>query len=189
MKVLLSFLLVLGLTLSTDGLYIQLKAELAQHLIAQSWAGSQHKPWPWADTWPVARLRYQDTDTYVLSGAHGSALAFGPGHVDGTALPGRPGTSVVAGHRDTHFRFLEGVSKDDELMFQTTDGEWHNYRVTEVDIVDTRQAEQLALSKDGRKLVLVTCYPFDAINPGGPWRFVVTAVPGSTSTPAPPFIE
>jgi len=24
-------------------------------------------------------------------------------------------------------------------------------------------------------LTLITCYPFDAVDPGGPWRYVVTA--------------
>ncbi len=183
MKALSPILLCAGLVFTTDGLYIQLKAQLAQYLIAESWADNQHKPWPWADTWPVARMRYKGVDTYVLAGAHGSALAFGPGHVDGTSLPGRPGTTVIAGHRDTHFEYLEDVQVEDVLGVQTTDGVWHEYRVTEIEIVDTREADRLAISRDSSLLVLVTCYPFNAISPGGPLRYVVTAVPGSESTP------
>ena len=56
--------------------YIAAKAELAQVLIGKAWqrtlAGEQAvKPWPWADTWPVARLimAERDVDLFVLAGA------------------------------------------------------------------------------------------------------------------------
>jgi sortase A len=184
MKILPIVLLCMGLVLLADGVYIQAKARLAQHLIAESWAEGQQKPWPWADTWPVARLRFKEVDSYVLAGAHGSALAFGPGHVDGTALPGKPGASVIAGHRDTHFGYLEDIQLDDKLAIQTIDSVWHEYRVISVEIIDTRKRDRFTLNTDRSLLVLITCYPFDAINPGGPLRYVVTATPGSDSTPA-----
>ncbi len=42
------------------------------------------------------------------------------------------------------------------------------------EVIDARQA-RLA-PDDGRPILsLVTCYPFDAIVPGGPLRYVVTA--------------
>ena len=45
-----------------EGLYIHCKAKLAQELIAHAWAASRAsgapvRPWPWADTYPIARLR------------------------------------------------------------------------------------------------------------------------------------
>jgi hypothetical protein len=60
--------------------------------------GETVKPWPWADTWPIARLSAprHGVDLFVLAGATGRTLAFGPGHVDGTARPGRPGCSHVS---------------------------------------------------------------------------------------------
>ena len=66
--------------------YIAAKAELAQYLMQRSWqqtlAGARAvKPWPWADTWPVARLTAADVDLFVLAGADGRALAFGPGQI------------------------------------------------------------------------------------------------------------
>jgi hypothetical protein len=55
-----ALLLVLGVWQLGEGLYIQAKAQLAQILVRSAWertlAGErQVKPWPWADTWPVAR--------------------------------------------------------------------------------------------------------------------------------------
>jgi sortase A len=48
------------------------------------------------------------------------------------------------------------------------------FRVRERAVVDSRTAV-LAGADDARALVLVTCYPFDALRPGGPLRFLVLA--------------
>ena len=74
------------------GAYIHAKASLAQALIRRAWGqssmkGGPQKPWPWADTTPVARLAapLYRIDLIVLDGGSGRTLAFGPGHVTGTA--------------------------------------------------------------------------------------------------------
>jgi hypothetical protein len=54
------------------------------------------------------------------------------------------------------------------------DGKLLLFTVTDVRVVDSRRT-RLALDGDEPRLTLVTCYPFDAIRPGGPLRFVVTA--------------
>ena len=96
----LSGLVVVALVAWGNTAFIHAKASLARTLVAGAWedrlagnSDSLARSWPWADTWPVARLRYGDVDTYVLAGAHGSALAFGPGLVDGTFLPGQSGAT------------------------------------------------------------------------------------------------
>ena len=40
----------------------------------------------------------------VVEGVTKKSLRKGPGHLAGSSMPGNPGNSVVAGHRDTHFR-------------------------------------------------------------------------------------
>ena len=112
---LLVLLLVLGggQQLAAAGL-IKAKAWLAPILIERAWetslnrSGSPVKPWPWADTWPVARLRApaQGVERLVLAGDSGNALAFGPGHTNASAQLGTAGLAVIGGHRDTHFAFL-----------------------------------------------------------------------------------
>lgn len=162
--------------------WILVKAQLAQWLIAQAWDASlmqpdqRIKPWPWADTHPIARLRMprEGVDLFVLEGAQGNSLAFGPGHLQGTALPGE-GTSVIGGHRDTHFRFLKDVSPGDELLMQTRAGRRLSYRIEQTRVVDTRQTPLHLEDFPGSGLVLVTCYPFDALDPNGPLRLVVWA--------------
>jgi sortase A len=179
---------VLGLLLAALGLWqlggaawIHGKAVLAQALLNRAWAGTLSgaavaRPWPWADTYPVARLEVPalGVEQIVLAGASGRSLAFGPGHLDGTAAPGAPGHSVLSGHRDTHFRFLRDMTPGTELRLQRSDGGWHRYWVTGSQVVDARQAR--FSTGDGRRaLTLVTCYPFDALEPGGPLRYLVFA--------------
>ena len=164
-----------------QGAYIPAKAWLAQELMQRAWErageGSQQPvPWPWADTWPVARLsaRAGEVDLIVLAGGSGRTMAFGPGHLSASSLPGQPGNSVIAGHRDTHFNFLQYVEIGESLVVETSAGRKHLYKVTNIDVVDSRRGS-LQLDTDESILSLVTCYPFEAINPGGPMRYVVTA--------------
>lgn len=161
--------------------WIHAKALLAQVLLGRAWAdtlaGAEAvKPWPWADTYPLARLLVPalGVEQIVLSGASGRTLAFGPAHLGGTAPPGAPGHSVLSGHRDTHFRFLRDLIPGTELRLQAADGGWSHYRVTGSAVVDAGEA-RLAPSDGRRVLTLVTCYPFDAVEPGGPLRYLVFA--------------
>jgi sortase A len=154
---------------------------VAQALVRHAWretlAGDgDTRPWPWADTRPVARLLVpgRDVDTFVLAGASGRTLAFGPGHLEGTPRPGEPGNAVVSGHRDTHFSFLRHLARGDEIVVEGPDGRRRRYAVAATRVVDRRDVWVVADAGDTR-LTLVTCYPFDAIRPGGPLRYVVIA--------------
>ena len=125
------------------------------------------KPWPWADTWPVARLSVPRLGErwIVLAGASGRTLAFGPGHMDGTALPGERGNVVLAGHRDTQFATLRATALGDELVVETPA---HGSSATGSTV--SKSSTSAAGGGDGRRrdgLTLVTCWPFGAIVPGG----------------------
>ena len=174
-------LLCLGFWQLGQGAYIPAKAWLAQELMQRAWsragAGNDRPaPWPWADTWPVARLSAKsgEVDLIVLSGGSGRTLAFGPGHLSASSLPGEPGNAVIAGHRDTHFSFLRDVEIGESLIVETIGGRKHLYKVVGIDIVDARRGS-LLLDTDQAVMSLVTCYPFDAREAGGPLRYVVTA--------------
>ena len=163
--------------------WIHSKAILAQILLERAWelrlAGASDditKPWPWADTKPIARLQVPDLgiDQIILSGASGRSLAFGPGHISGTALPGRAGHSIVSGHRDTHFTFLKNLAKDDKVNIQRDDGHTVSYRVTGRQVIDARKS-RFSEAPSKTVISLVTCYPFAAIRPNGSLRLVVFA--------------
>jgi sortase A len=170
-----------GLWQVGEGLWIHAKAELAQRLLTRAWAASRPggppvRPWPWADTWPVARLRVpaHGVDLVVLSGVSGRTLAFGPGHAPATASPGARGTTILTGHRDTHFRFLQRLAPGERVLLEAPGQAPVAYVVRESTVVDARRAA-IRMARDRPRLVLLTCYPFDAVRPGGPLRYAVLA--------------
>jgi sortase A len=170
-----------------DGGYIVAKAALGQALLERAWRASRAtgvavKPWPWADMHPVARLiaPAQHADVIVLAGATGRTLAWGPGQLDGSARPGDAGNTVFTAHRDTHFAFLAHLRRGDLLEVERLDGARVRFRVDATAIVDVAALE-LRARTDAPTLTLVTCYPFDAIAPNTPLRFVVSATRTSPS--------
>lgn len=165
------------------GLYLHAKAWLAQQLIEQAWQRNRSasqpvaRPWAWADTTAVARITFveQSRSLVVLAGDSGRTLAFGPGHRTGTPLPGGAGNSVISGHRDTHFRILERVARGQHVEVERLDGQRRVYRIASGRVVDSRSVG-VAADRGLDELTLITCWPFDAVVPGGPLRYVVTAI-------------
>ena len=174
-------ILLLGLSLMGQGSYIKLKASLAEWLIGYTWAGrpsgqAPAKPWPWADTRVVARLSVpgQGVERFVMQDASGESLAFGPGSMLTKQPPGGAGYSMIAGHRDTHFKFLSGLETGDVLDIDNFLGQRSQYRVTGARVLDVEQ-DELRIDPEDPGLMLVTCWPFDALLPGGPLRYLVMA--------------
>lgn len=162
------------------GLWIPFKAMLAQELLELAWAESRArqaevKPWPWADTWPVARLSFpgESGSVIVLQGAHGESLAFGPGWLSGSGSVSEP--VVIAGHRDTHFARLADLESGTLLQVEHRSGESVSYRVRRSRVVDSRRGMIDLTRLAPGTLMLVTCYPFDAVDAGGPLRYVIEA--------------
>lgn len=181
-------LLLTGAALGAQGGWIYGKAKLAQLLLEMSWRGAlagrgEVKPWPWADTHPIARLQLERDGSHiiVLAGASGRTMAFGPGHMDGTAMPGDRGNCVITAHRDTHFAPLRYAMPGDLLTLQRADGQTSRYEVKGVRIVS--KWDTSVMTQDERsRLTLITCYPFDAVMSGGPLRYVVMAEKVAAST-------
>ena len=108
----------------------------------------------------------------VQEGVEAGTLSWAAGHVTGTAYPGQPGNVVVAAHRDTLFRRLEGVRAGDAVRFVTPEGDYE-YAVTGVEVVAPSRTDVLR-PRAAREATLVTCYPFGFVGPA-PLRFVVRA--------------
>lgn len=163
------------------------KAYLAKWLIAEAWqqtliTGENTKPWPWADTWPVAKISFKNNKTfYVLAGGVGNSLAFGPGHLSNTALPGTSGASVIGGHRDTHFSILKNADENDTITVQNKEGNIANYTIDKSWVANSL-TQALTIDQNKNSLYLVTCYPFNGITAGGNKRFVVKADIADTIT-------
>jgi len=180
-RVIAFLILIVGLCFLVSGSWIQIKAVVAQALLERSWQqtlihGTPVQPWPWADHWPVAQLKFPKakSEFVVLSGDSGSSLAFAPGWNSKSAKPGEQGVTVISGHRDTHFKILKDTAIGDSIEIVTAQGETVNYQIKTIDVVDSRVAT-IKTEQPRQTLVLVTCYPFDSVMAGGPLRYVVTA--------------
>jgi sortase A len=123
---------------------------------------------------PVALLSVPrlGLSTLVLEGAEESELKLGPGHIPGTSLPGDGGNVGIAGHRDTFFRPLRHIRKDDTIQLATREQKYH-YQVVSTRIVAPEDVQVLN-PLEQETLTLVTCYPFEFVGPA-PKRFIVRA--------------
>ena len=123
---------------------------------------------------PLGRIEIPrlHVSTIIRAGSDARTLRLAVGYIPGTALPGEPGNMGLAGHRDTFFRRLRDIRRDDEIRVVTANGTF-TYRVERTRIVEP--TDVWVLDPTARPaLTLVTCYPFTYIG-SAPQRFVVRA--------------
>jgi sortase A len=108
----------------------------------------------------------------ISEGIKPRTLVRAAGHIPGTAFPDELGNVGIAGHRDTFFRKLSQIRKDD-LITMTTPGGSYRYSVEWTRVVMPSQVEVLEPSSSAM-LTLVTCYPFAYVG-SAPKRFIVRA--------------
>ena len=191
LRLLAAVIIIAGVCLTIRAAYMHAKAELAGVLIRRAWerslqSGQRRPPWPWADTYPIARLRIPrlDYDEIVLEGATARTLAFGPARLLSGPRLGEPGNLVIVGHRTSWFRRLEGVAAGDEIQIQWFDSRAgrvreRTYSVSAIQVEEPQGVTLLAPSSED-VLTLFTCYPFGP-TPDSPQRYAVRALPLASS--------
>jgi len=111
---------------------------------------------------PLGRISIPRLDKkFVFVGGTGiESLKKGPGHYDGTWLPGQKGTVGIAGHRTTYlapFRHIDKMRKRDRIVLTMPYGRF-TYRVESMQVVSpTRTTVLRSVGHD--RLVLTTCTP------------------------------
>lgn len=122
---------------------------------------------------PIAVLRIPKTrlEVPVFGDTSELSLNRGAGWISGTARPGENGNVGIAGHRDGFFRGLKDLSPGDEILLLTQQ-QTESFRVDNTEIVSPEDTS--VLKPAGRRLTLVTCYPFYYIG-RAPRRFIVEA--------------
>ena len=109
----------------------------------------------------------------VDEGINHKTLALSVGHIPSTALPGQSGNIGIAGHRDTFFRSLRHIEREDMITLTTLRGEFR-YRVVSIKVVGPSDLAVLDSDGESEILTLVTCYPFYYVG-SAPDRFIVRA--------------
>ncbi len=177
--------IILGIAMSigtwqfSQGKELYIQSWLAHSLLHTAWvrtqaSGHQAKPWPGAETWPLARLSipHLNIAQIILSHADEGLSAYALGHSNSSVLPGELGNSVLnILHHDTHFDFLKQLRPGDMLILESVhSGRWH-YQVSSIFLVDKSRTNLVEPSLN-RQLTLVSCYPCTA---GNNTRYVVLA--------------
>lgn len=166
-----------SMVLLAKSTFIQAKAHVAEWMIANTWEerplnGAPQKPWPWADTWVVAQITipHLGIKQYVMQDASGESLAFGPGAVIPVSTDHY---NFIAGHRDTHFSYLDKLNQGDLVQVETYQGHMQTYQIKMTQVVDTRDGP-FYVDEQSSGMSLMTCWPMDSMIPGGPLRYVVS---------------
>ncbi|HTM50709.1 MAG TPA: class D sortase [Bryobacteraceae bacterium] len=123
---------------------------------------------------PVGHIEIPRLGVSVMvdEGIEENTLRKAVGHIPGTALPGEDGNVGIAGHRDTFFRPLRNIRKNDRIRLTTATAE-REYRVVSTKIVPPEDVSVLDPTAE-KTLTLVTCYPFYYVG-AAPKRFIVRA--------------
>jgi sortase A len=87
-------------------------------------------------------------------------------------MPGTPGNSGLAGHRDGFFRGLKDVTLGDTIELETLQGT-QTYRIERTWIVNPSDVWVLDPTPE-QSITLVSCYPFYFVG-SAPQRFIVRA--------------
>jgi len=126
----------------------------------------------WGEEYGTLKIDTADIDCRVFFGDGEEELLKGAGQSDGSMFPGEGGNIVLAGYRQTVFRNLGKLNKNDEIIFTTSYGKYV-YRVSETKIV---YGSDITITDptDKEQLTLYTGYPFDTIG-DAPKRYVVLA--------------
>jgi sortase A len=109
----------------------------------------------------------------VREGVDQKTLSLAVGHLPYTALPGQAGNFAIAAHRDTLFRALKDIQKDDRIGFQSPAGTY-TYEVISTKIVKPSDLSVIQPEGSKKLLTMITCYPFYYIG-SAPKRFIVQA--------------
>jgi len=108
----------------------------------------------------------------IREGVGEATLLVALGHIPSTAFPGQNGNVGVAGHRDTLFRGLRAIHRDDLIRLETLTGDYL-YQVEKTEIVSPQNVNVLNAGLYP-ELTLVTCFPFYYVG-SAPDRFIVKA--------------
>lgn len=106
----------------------------------------------------------------ILKGASQENLKYGAGLYDNDIFPGKDGTAIIFGHRETTFGFLEDIEVKDKIEIKTINNQY-KYEVLETYVTNPKDASIISQDK-GKRLRIVTCYPFNYLG-SAPNRFVV----------------
>ena len=133
--------------------------------------------WPTNDIMGYIKLPEQGMSDAIVAGdkndSQDIAMSKGVSFSPNSLLPSLGGTSVIAGHKEFAFKYLENVKIGDSIVINI-DGNIFTYEITGTKIIEDTDIDMVYLGNDSESLVLYTCYPF-GFYPTNTERFAVYA--------------
>ena len=170
-------LIIAGAILAMVGVFFRVAAIEGQQEAAIGWASTPADSGAAAPSkaeQTITRLEFpeQHASYFIRDGANRKSLLLGPARVAWSAAPGSDGNCVIIAHRDTHFRMLKDVRKEDPIIVERGN-ERYEYRIVSLQITSANDTRMYRATREPT-LTLVTCYPFFYLG-RAPKRFVVRA--------------
>ena len=162
-----------------EAIKIEVKAKVGQVLLKYAWNISlkdnkPNKPWSRIDAMPIFKLEIpkHGISQVILDESSGEALSWSPTFHQETYLPYKKKITAISGHRDSHFTYIKDLQIGDIIKLQDLNRNWYTYKIEEFLIVNVKDGVSI---NHNNRLLLITCYPFDAILSGTPLRYIVSA--------------
>ena len=160
-----------------------IKAAVGQYLLNAAWketlnTGDKNKPWADADFHLIGKLTVPrlNVSRVILSSASGEAMSWGVGSVIPFKSSSINSPIILAGHRDTHMKFMSKLRIGDHLELQSHDGSLKSYKIVTSEVTTTPQLTLNDQTENNDKLILTTCWPFNGVQ-SGPERYVMIGEP------------
>ena len=160
-----------------------IKAAVGQYLLNAAWKETlntnvKSKPWADADFNLIGKLTVPrlNVSRVILSSASGEAMSWGVGSVIPFKSSSISSPIILAGHRDTHMKFMSKLRIGDHLELQSHDGSIKSYKIVTSEVTTTPQLTLNDQTENNDKLILTTCWPFNTVQ-SGPERYVMIGEP------------
>ena len=160
-----------------------IKAAVGQYLLNAAWketlnSNIKSKPWADADFNLIGKLTVPrlNVSRVILSSASGEAMSWGVGSVIPFKSSSISSPIILAGHRDTHMKFMSKLRIGDHLELQSHDGSVKSYKIVTSEVTTTPQLTLSDQTENNDKLILTTCWPFNGVQ-SGPERYVMIGEP------------
>ena len=150
-----------------------------QGLLHTAWvrtqsSGHQVKPWPWAETVPIARLSIPSLNAkhVVLAYADHKLPTVAITHANSSIPPGELGNSILNVSQEGYQSFLRHLKPGDVLLLESVHSGLWRYRVSTIYVVEKTNTVLIEPSLN-RRLTLVSCHRCDQQQ--NRFRYVVVA--------------
>ena len=160
-----------GLILLARASEVPLKALAGQFLLRDVWkqtltSGNELKPWASADFKVTGELTIPrlGLSQIVLDRASGESMSWSIGAV--SSEPNTTNAIILAGHRDTHMKFMAKLRIGDLVNFQASDASIKTYKIIKSMVLETPQLNVEDSFAKAPQIILTTCWPFNGTQQG-----------------------